>query len=66
MRVELRLIEVRSVFNSSVISVLKRKHQHNLRIEEIRSQHSPPKSPKWRLITILLIDLSSRIQLYKK
>ena len=33
-------------FNSSVISVLKRKHQRGLRIEEIRNQHLPTKISK--------------------
>ena len=33
-------------FNSSIISVLKRKHEHNLRIEQIRNQHFPTKISK--------------------
>ena len=33
-------------FNSSVISVLKRKHEYDLRIEQIRNQHFPTKISK--------------------
>ena len=33
-------------FNSSVISVLKRKHEYDLRIEQIRNQHYPTKISK--------------------
>ena len=33
-------------FNSSVISVLKRKHERNLRVQQIRNQHFPTKISK--------------------
>ena len=33
-------------FNSSVISVLKRKHEHDLRVQQIRNQHFPTKISK--------------------
>ena len=33
-------------FNSSVISVLKRKHEYDLRIQQIRNQHFPTKISK--------------------
>ncbi len=33
-------------FNSSVISVLKRKHEHDLRIQQIRNQYFPTKISK--------------------
>ena len=33
-------------FNSSVISVLKRKHEHDLRIQQRRNQHFPTKISK--------------------
>ena len=36
-------------FNSSVISVLKRKHQRNLRIQQIRHQHFPTKISKFEV-----------------
>jgi len=36
-------------FSSSVISVLKRKHEHDLRIEEIRNQHFPTKISKFKV-----------------
>ena len=36
-------------FNSSVISVLKRKHQRDLRIEQIRNQHFPTKISKFEV-----------------
>jgi hypothetical protein len=36
-------------FNSSVISVLKRKHEYDLRIEQIRNQHFPTKISKMEL-----------------
>ena len=36
-------------FNSSVISVLKRKHEHDLRIQQIRNQHFPTKISKFEI-----------------
>ena len=36
-------------FNSSVISVLKRKHQRDLRIQQIRNQHFPTKISKFEV-----------------
>ena len=36
-------------FNSSVISVLKRKHEYDLRIEQIRNQHFPTKISKFEV-----------------
>ena len=33
-------------FNSSVISVLKRKHEYDLRVQQIRNQHYPTKISK--------------------
>ena len=36
-------------FNSSVISVLKRKHEHDLRIQQIRNQHFPTKISKFEV-----------------
>ena len=36
-------------FNSSVISVLKRKHEHDLRINQIRNQHFPTKISKFEV-----------------
>ena len=36
-------------FNSSVISVLKRKHEHDLRIQQIRNQHFPSKISKFEV-----------------
>ena len=36
-------------FNSSVISVLKRKHQRDLRIQQIRNQHFPSKVSKFEV-----------------
>ena len=36
----------RNWFSSSVISVLKRKHEHDLRIQQIRNQHFPNKVSK--------------------
>ncbi|MBT3737803.1 MAG: hypothetical protein HOG33_01785 [Candidatus Marinimicrobia bacterium] len=33
-------------FNSSVISVLKRKHEHDLMIQQIRNEHFPTKISK--------------------
>ena len=33
-------------FNSSVISVLKRKHEYDLRVQQIRNQHLPSKISK--------------------
>ena len=53
-------------FSSSVISVLKRKHEYDLRIEQIRSQYFSTKISKLRSITIFLINLSSRINFWFK
>ena len=39
----------RKWFNSSVISVLKRKHEYDLRIEQIRNQHFPTKISKFEV-----------------
>ena len=36
-------------FNSSVISVLKRKHEHDLRVQQIRNQHFPTKISKFEV-----------------
>ena len=36
-------------FNSSVISVLKRKHERDLRIQQIRNQHFPTKISKFEV-----------------
>jgi hypothetical protein len=36
-------------FSSSVISVLKRKHEHDLRIQQIRNQHFPTKISKFEV-----------------
>ena len=36
-------------FSSSVISVLKRKHERDLRIEQIRNQHLPSKVSKFEV-----------------
>ena len=36
-------------FNSSVISVLKRKHERDLRIQQIRDQHFPSKVSKFEV-----------------
>ena len=36
-------------FNSSVISVLKRKHERDLRIQQIRNQHFPSKVSKFEV-----------------
>ena len=36
-------------FNSSVISVLKRKHDYDLRIQQIRNQHFPTKISKFEV-----------------
>ena len=36
-------------FNSSVISVLKRKHEHDLRNQQIRNQHFPTKISKFEV-----------------
>jgi hypothetical protein len=36
-------------FSSSVISVLKRKHERDLRIEQIRNQHFPSKVSKFEV-----------------
>ena len=36
-------------FNSSVISVLKRKHERDLRIQQIRNQHFPSKISKFEV-----------------
>ena len=43
-------------FSSSVISVLKRKHEHDLRIEHIRNQHFPTKISKFE-INYYIFDL---------
>jgi hypothetical protein len=36
-------------FNSSIISVLKRKHEYDLRIQQIRNQHFPTKISKFEV-----------------
>ena len=36
-------------FSSSVISVLKRKHEHDLRVQQIRNQHFPTKISKFEV-----------------
>jgi len=36
-------------FNSSVISVLKRKHEYDLRVQQIRNQHFPTKISKFEV-----------------
>ena len=36
-------------FNSSVISVLKRKHEYDLRVQQIRNQHFPNKKSKFEV-----------------
>ena len=36
-------------FNSSVISVLKRKHDYDLRVQQIRNQHFPTKISKFEV-----------------
>jgi len=40
-------------FNSSVISVLKRKHEYDLRVQQIRNQYFPSKVSKFQVYTLL-------------
>jgi len=46
--------------HSSVTSVFKRRHEHDLRIKKIRSQHFPTKSQRWQSITVLFFRVYSK------
>jgi hypothetical protein len=48
-------------FNTSVSSVLKRKHERDVMINEIRDQHYPSKVSKMELKYYNFIELHSRI-----
>jgi len=43
-------------FNSFNISVLKRKHEYDLRVQQIRNQHFPTKISKFEVNYYILID----------
>ena len=53
-------------FNSSVISVLKRKHERDLMNEEIRNQHFPSKISKFEVNYYVFDLIERKIFLYWK